>query len=371
MHVHTLLLAIGIPTFLASTPQTNHGIFVKAFHHPATTTTSRSSMTTTTTRKRGGIIPKISNLDKPDNAFKFSISSRGGGGVGSQGESTRGNVSMQLSPLVFDNAPFVQSIGLLSIANLVGFLISVATGSHLHLDLIGTGAFAIASLPTLFSTSLLRIKLSSAAICIWASKLAGFLFFRAIKVKHDARLDSTLSTFSGAFGFWMISLIWGVVCSLPHTLGTTSNMVGSPITLSIGSIVYLLGLITESMADYQKWNFKQLHPGKFCNVGLWSVSQHPNFFGNLVLWAGIFIMNCDSLIDPEKGVAGCTKILIATLSPLFMWTLFNGQATGSITQALEMANKKYGNDPGYATYISKTPLIIPNLLSWLRQLLPF
>ena len=142
--------------------------------------------------------------------------------------------------------------------------------------------------------------------------------------------------------------------------------------------MYVLGLLTESMADYQKWTFKQTNPGQFCNVGLWSVSQHPNFFGNLVLWGGILIMNVDSLIEPSNVQLNGFKasllwrsrrIFLALLSPLFMWTLFSGQANGSITNAVELANKRYGSDEGYRDYVESVPLIIPNLFSWLKHLL--
>jgi steroid 5-alpha reductase family enzyme len=169
------------------------------------------------------------------------------------------------------------------------------------------------------------------------------------------------------------------VCSLPHTLGTTTTNPGSPITLAIGGTVYLLGLATESMADYQKWTFKSNNPGQFCNVGLWSVSQHPNFFGNLLLWTGILIMNADSLIQIEGGgedivsntlavLWGSKRFALACLSPLFMWTLFSGQANGSITNAVELAASRYGEDPNYNKYIAAVPQIVPNIFSWLKQL---
>ena len=101
------------------------------------------------------------------------------------------------TPLLFNSAPLNTSLLIYTAANGLGFLISILTKSHLHLDLIGTGAFALASIPTLLSSSLKRITLSSAAVTLWGTKLAGFLFFRALKVKHDARLDDTLSTVTG------------------------------------------------------------------------------------------------------------------------------------------------------------------------------
>ena len=105
-----------------------------------------------------------------------------------------------------DNAPFHQSSLIFLGANALGFVISLLTGSHLHLDLLGTGAFAAAALPTLLSSTCTRISLSSAAVFTWGAKLASFLFFRALKVKTDGRLDDTLSTVGGTCKIFISNL---------------------------------------------------------------------------------------------------------------------------------------------------------------------
>lgn len=280
------------------------------------------------------------------------------------------------STAVFNNGNLYQSIGIYTVTNVVGLLISLLTGgSHKHLDLLGSGSFSLASIPMLLASSCQRVLLSSAAVAIWGSKLACFLCFRAFKLKRDDRLEEMLSSVQGAIQFWVISLVWNIICSLPHILGTTSSKLGNPITLSIGTLVYTLGLLTETRADIEKWIFKRNNPGKFCNIGLWSVSQHPNFFGNIVLWLGILVMNSDSLIEPfntSLGVFhkiwGCRRLLLSFLSPMFMWTLFNGQARGKLTNSVQLANRKYGKDPAYVNYIASTPLIIPGVASWLKTL---
>jgi hypothetical protein len=119
-----------------------------------------------------------------------------GGSTGQRPGSNASELSMVPNGIGFDNAPLQQSSLIFLATNALGFLISVFTGSHIHLDLLGTGAFALASLPTLLS-SCSRVSLSSAAVFVWGSKLASFLFFRALKVKTDGRLDDTLSTVSG------------------------------------------------------------------------------------------------------------------------------------------------------------------------------
>lgn len=275
--------------------------------------------------------------------------------------------------------PILKSIGIYAVADfVVGFFVSLLTGSHLHLDLVGTGAFAVAALPFLWS-SVAHIRWSSAAIFLWGTKLALFLFYRASKIKHDYRLTDVLATPQGMFQFWLITFVWNVVASLPYLLGLSSDR-NNDLALFSGGALYLVGLTIESLADAQKYFFKQQQSSaaasQFCNVGLWKYSQHPNWFGNLLLWTGILVMNMPALIEPLSAVGGTDsesgagflirlwsvrKLILACLGPSFLWLLFNGQATGSITNSVELANAKYGNNPEYTKYIKEVPLIIPKL----------
>jgi len=292
------------------------------------------------------------------------------------GSSSR--ISRAMSMTTFDNSFLWQSIAITSGGNALGFIVSLLTGSHVHLDLIGTGVFALAAIPSLFGKAgaLWRVKLSAGAVIAWATKLAGFLFFRALKVHHDVRLDDTLTTTSGTFSFWFVSIIWGIICALPHSLGSTSSSPGLTATTGIGMSIFSLGFIVETLADIQKWTFKNdpSNAGKFCGIGVWSMSQHPNYFGNLLIWTGILIMNSPALVESDvgngnvlKSIWGCKRLFLSLLSPLFLYSLFYGQASGAMLNSVELANAKYGDDPKYIEYIQKVPLIFPNIFGWLKR----
>ena len=207
-----------------------------------------------------------------------------------------------------------------------------------------------------------------------------FLYIHHPKPNSRAPCSCTQSACCFLVGFWFVSLVWGIVCSLPHSLGTTSPSPGNTSSLVMGGIVFLLGLVTETKADFQKWSFKMKNPGQFCNVGLWSISQHPNFFGNLLLWAGLLIINSDSLIQrsmregelDNRNILSmfwrARRLMVALLSPLFMWTLFSGQASGTITNAVELANQRYGKDPLFQEYIKNVPKIVPSVRLWMKEL---
>lgn len=265
-------------------------------------------------------------------------------------------------------SPLTTATGIFGAANGLGLTISLATGSHLHLDLIGTGAFVAAAGATCGPD--LRSTLSAAAVSLWATRLALFLFYRALSTGHDERLDDTLATTSGAVGFWTVSFVWGCLTALPHTLGA-GGLVRPALGLgsAAAAVVYFTGLAFEVIADFQKWQFKQdpANKGKFCDVGLWSLSQHPNYFGNICLWSGIFFWNLPVLAAAATGGQGGAllallrrrKVLAGALSPLLLTLLFYGQASGSVTNAKELAVQRYGADLKYQKYVQQVPLIVP------------
>ena len=144
---------------------------------------------------------------------------------------------------------------------------------------------------------------------------------------QDGRLDNQLSTTYGAYQFWAISFVWGFVVSLPHVLAAGVPLVGRPKfgspTDYLGLGLFALGLAIETAADLQKWYFKQdaSNRGKFCDVGVWQISQHPNWFGNIVLWSGITLLNVQTLLALER--ACCARPAASSARPFrrALWSL--------------------------------------------------
>ncbi len=268
--------------------------------------------------------------------------------------------------------PLALSAAIFGGANALGAGISLVTGSHLHLDLIGTGVFAVSALALRGTT--LRQNISAGMVTLWSTKLAGFLFYRALQTRHDGRLDELLSSAGGTLTFWWSSFWWGWLVSLPHTLAAAvprKSLVpfGTPFDY-VGIGAFAVGLILETAADAQKWRFKAdpANRGAFCDVGVWKLSQHPNYLGNLLMWSGITLFHAPSLVAAgaaggATGLARWGRLLGAACSPLFLFLLFWGQASGAITNTVELANAKYGADKRYLEYVKATPLIFPTMRS--------
>ena len=264
-------------------------------------------------------------------------------------------------------SPIVTAATTFGAASLLGFGISMVTGVHYHLDLVGTGVFTVVALGT--TGVHMRQRTSAFAVALWATKLTSFLFYRALQVKHYGRLTEPLSSTSGTFGFWFITFLWNVLVALPHTLAAGVPLASRPpfgvASDFVGLGLFALGLLIETTADYQKWTFKHdaANAGKFCDVGVWQMSQHPNWLGNIVLWTGISVLNLPTLL-----AAGHAHAISALAAPVFLILLFYGEATDVIGKAAELSQSKYGADPNFKRYVATTPLVMPTPASISRLL---
>ena len=163
------------------------------------------------------------------------------------------------------------------------------TGSFTY---IGTILFALYA-----SGSFQNLKLGNIfiglAIIIWAIRLGSFLFMRIHKDKKDGRFDSIKTSFSQFFMTWTLQGMWVFICS-SAALIAIANPSGVPINsvFILGLFMFIFGFAIEVIADNQKSAFRSIPENKdsFINEGLWARSRHPNYFGEITLWAGITVM---------------------------------------------------------------------------------
>jgi steroid 5-alpha reductase family enzyme len=291
-------------------------------------------------------------------------SSAAAAAVATAASATAATAALKVLPPVFSWAPCARAAAVFAAANGAGYAVSIASGgSHLHLDLIGSGAFVAAAAATRGQHA--RTRLSAMLVGVWGARLASFLFYRVVssESQHDARLDST-----SVRDFWAVSFLWGAICALPHTIGAGAARPAALGVLGVGAAALAVGgIAVESLADWQKHRFKAdpANAGKFCSVGLYSFVQQPNYLGDLMLWSGVLLLNVPSTLVGLAGGSGGAKLAalgrlgLATLSPVFMLALFYGQMHGTITNSAELRYARYGADPEFREYAQTTPFILP------------
>ena len=108
-----------------------------------------------------------------------------------------------------------------------------------------------------------------------------------------------------------------------------------------GCVVCIVSATIQLIADKQSHDFRAAHPGKVCNVGLWKHGRHPNYFGEIQFWWGIWIMYA-SLNGFDMFIGGA----------IAMTALFLG-----ISIPL-MEKRQLANKPDYAEYRKQTRILI-------------
>lgn len=151
-------------------------------------------------------------------------------------------------------------------------------------------------------------------------ELAVFLFYRVMKRKKDARFDEMRENFWAFLGFWVFQIFWVYVTMLP-IIFLNGESVDPPVgPLDYASwAVWGVGFFIQVVADVQKYKFRANpdNNGKFCNVGLWSMSRHPNYYGEIMMWWAIFFATLPVVMNSPNVVQG----YIGMLSPVFTMLL--------------------------------------------------
>jgi steroid 5-alpha reductase family enzyme len=188
-------------------------------------------------------------------------------------------------------------------------------------------------------------------VLAWGLRLVSYLLTRILKIKADSRFDEIREDFFKFAGFWLIQAVTVWVIMLPSVLILQSTKSLQPTTLTlVGFGVWLTGLTIETFADKQKFEFKNKkeNKGKWIQSGLWKYSRHPNYFGEMLCWWGIYIFALPFLSGWEY---------ITIVSPLFisfMLLFFSG-----IPPLEKRYNERYKDNKEYQKYKNDTPLIIP------------
>jgi steroid 5-alpha reductase family enzyme len=186
-------------------------------------------------------------------------------------------------------------------------------------------------------------------VTIWGLRLAAHIFQRNRKKGEDWRYQKWREEWGKHFylrSFLQVFMLQGFfmwVVAMPLMQAAPENQSLTWIQW-IGILVWLTGLLWEAVADWQLSRFKANpeNKGKIMTGGLWHYSRHPNYFGEIVLWCGIFLF-----------CLPYSNWWMSLLSPLTITWLLNR------VSGVPMLEKKYAGDPEYQAYVSRTNALIP------------
>lgn len=188
---------------------------------------------------------------------------------------------------------------------------------------------------------------------VWAARLSGYIFYRSLKTgKEDYRYAAWREEWGNKTNInfyirvYMLQAILAAAVAYPlflmnrfsatQELGTVQDIVGI--------LLFTIGFLFEAIADYQKNSFKNdpSNKGKVMRTGLWKYSRHPNYFGEALLWWGMFLI-----------ITNAVPWYYALWGPLLIHFLLLK------VSGVAMLEKKYDENPEYAIYKQTTNAFIP------------
>jgi steroid 5-alpha reductase family enzyme len=237
---------------------------------------------------------------------------------------------------------------------LAAFAVGWRTGRHRVVDVAWGVAFAAVALVTYVMSAGAghgtRRLLVTVATAAWGLRLAGHIARRGHGRGEDPRYEKLLARAPGsraAYAFRVVylsqaALVW--IVSLPVQAAQYAPVPPDALTVA-GVVVWGVGLAFETVGDRQLARFTAdpANRGRIMDRGLWAWTRHPNYFGDFLVWWGLYAMAC-----ADRAAA-----LVGLAAPLVMSYLL---VFGSGKRLLE---RHMAGRPGYAGYAARTSGFVP------------
>lgn len=236
------------------------------------------------------------------------------------------------------------------------FLIACSCKFDKVTDFAGGTNFVILALLTFLmaQTYATRQIMVTVCICVWGARLSGYLLYRIIKIGEDKRFDDKRENVLKFAGFWTFQAFWVFTVSLSVIfVNAEASSLKRPYWTGmdiVGLVFFCIGLLTEAVSDQQKFMFRNnpANKGKWCDTGLWKISRHPNYFGEILLWVGIFIISTSILSYGQWA---------AVLSPLFITAIL--LFLSGIPLLEKKADERFFKNELYRDFKKRTSPLIP------------
>lgn len=232
------------------------------------------------------------------------------------------------------------------------FIIAVIIKDNSIADIAWGTGFIIASVSVLlyhgaFGT---RNLLVTALIVIWGSRLSIRIFRRNRGKGEDWRYKRWREEWGSTFyprSYLQVFMLQGVLLLVNVSPVMIINAYPAHIwawTDTAGLCLWLTGFYFESVGDWQLDRFvrNEANRGKIIQEGLWRYSRHPNYFGEITMWWGMFIIALGS----PYGIFGVVGPILITYLIVFV-------------SGIPLAEKAIEGLPGFEEYKKRTSVLIP------------
>jgi len=181
-----------------------------------------------------------------------------------------------------------------------------------------------------------KLLISLVLISAWGIRLVVHIYNRNKNKKEDYRYEQWKNNaYSKVFltqGFFMWLISWPM-------LGSKENIEWFNL---IGILIWMIGYYFEVVADRQLKKFisNPKNKGKIMQKGLWAYSRHPNYFGEVTMWWGIWLLNLNSDWSTIVGPLTITFLILKV-------------------SGVPLLEKKYQGNIEFENYKNKVSVFIP------------
>lgn len=211
--------------------------------------------------------------------------------------------------------------------------------------LVGVTSFLLQTEPNQLTNILLLL------VALWGLRLTLRILLRNIKKEEDYRYKKWRDEWGSWFylrSYFQVYLLQGFLMIVVGYPVLHASVFGSTETVGlltfVGLLIWGTGYFFEVVGDWQLDRFINSKPaaGTVLSTGLWHYTRHPNYFGEVTMWWGIWVM-----------LAGTSMSFIALVSPL-MITYLILKVSG-----IPMLEKRFEGNTQFEAYKQKTNAFFP------------
>jgi steroid 5-alpha reductase family enzyme len=248
---------------------------------------------------------------------------------------------------------FAATAGVIALGAVGSWLISLVIRDATIADVFwGSGHAAVAWVSVAVSGDAgARGILLATLTAVWGGRLTLHLAARSRGRPEDPRYAAMRRRHGRAFGWVSLFTVFGFqgavmwIVSLPIQLGALARGDLGPLAFT-GAAVCTIGIAIETVADHQLARFRAVpaNVGAVMNRGLWSATRHPNYFGDFLVWWGLFAV---AIRDVSQ--------IVAAIGPIVM-TIMLLRVSGVTLLERSLAARH-----GWADYQRTTPAFFPRI----------
>ncbi|HTX72666.1 MAG TPA: DUF1295 domain-containing protein [Rectinemataceae bacterium] len=252
----------------------------------------------------------------------------------------------------FDQLNLVTSLLVSFVVQAVFFAFAAGLRTDKVTDFSYSLSFVLLSLILLVGAGPLSVPRIVAAllVVVWGFRLGAYLLNRIIHIGKDARFDDKRDNFLKFLQFWILQAVVVWLVMIPVTLFLSMPAPGLTALSYVGALLWAVGLGIEATADAQKYTFKRNPANKaaWIESGLWKYSRHPNYFGEVLLWWGIWLFTLPGL---------SVGLLYSVLGPISIMLLL--LFVSGVPLLEKSADERFGKNPSYLDYKRRTSIFLP------------